>query len=103
METANNNNSTWIPEWILREQADAEREADRRKAESAQQAMAAMTITTEGPGFWSDFVSELDRNARGVERLGIKGRVSVFPANNSTRDHHCRVELSRLGEIPDPA
>lgn len=100
METANNNNSGLVPEWILREQGEAEQEANRRNAQLSKQAVASMTVATKGPYFWNNLIGELDRNARGIERLGLNGRVSSFPANRNTPDNHCRIEVSKPGVIP---
>jgi hypothetical protein len=97
---ANDSNSTGIPDWILERKAEDELAIARRDAESHRELAGAIAIAANGQALWSALTTELDRNARGLEHIGLNGRITMFPANNNAPEHHCRIDVSKPGPWP---
>jgi hypothetical protein len=83
-----------VPEWIMREKRDMEREENSRQEAARMDAEAKLTIERKAPIFWQSLKEKIHITIESLPIIGLNGSFK-----SSTPDH-IHVEVSRVGNFP---
>ncbi len=86
-----------IPTWIKTEAEHERNEALQSSVQDDSKTLAELTVKTESPEFWRQFVQELTLAAEGLTSLhNLSGTILHRP---SDFESHCRVSVQLFGGI----